>query len=168
MGPLPLAGHRLDRLRGLLLDAHGQRVMLRRQTMAVLLELARRPGEIVSKQFLLDAVWRDCVVTDDSLVQCVLEIRRALGPPGAWLVQTLPRRGYLLDLAGAEDAADRVAGDVPADQSGRLERQPQGTSWFCGRASGPACGPVSGPVSGPMGWLNFLARPAAATKVPAL
>ena len=45
----------------------------------VLAFLATRAGRLVPKQELMDAVWGDVAVTDDSLVQCLMEIRRALG-----------------------------------------------------------------------------------------
>ncbi|WP_352749310.1 winged helix-turn-helix domain-containing protein [Mesorhizobium sp. M0701] len=41
--------------------------------------LAARPGEIVSKDALMQAVWPETFVTDDSLTQCIADIRRALG-----------------------------------------------------------------------------------------
>jgi DNA-binding winged helix-turn-helix (wHTH) protein len=53
-------------------------VQLRPQALAVLVELGRRPGELITKQDLNARVWPDISVTDDSLVQCIVEIRRAL------------------------------------------------------------------------------------------
>ena len=47
-------------------------------------------------------------MTDDSLVQCVVEIRRALGDTRQQVVRTMPRRGYLLIV----DAADTAPRDV--------------------------------------------------------
>jgi TolB-like protein len=69
--------------------------------------LARRPGELITKRDLNARVWPDISVTDDSLVQCIIEIRRALQDDGKRVVRTMPRRGYLLvvDAAGS-DAAD--------------------------------------------------------------
>jgi DNA-binding winged helix-turn-helix (wHTH) protein len=52
---------------------------LRQRTFEVLTYLVRNSGRLVSKQELFAAVWRDVAVTDDSLVQCLVEIRRALG-----------------------------------------------------------------------------------------
>ena len=43
------------------------------------------------------AIWPDVFVTDDSITQCVGEIRRALGEEGVGMLRTLPKRGYLLD-----------------------------------------------------------------------
>src|SRR5882672_4243979 len=43
----------------------------------------------------MQAVWPDSFVTDDSLVQCTLELRRALDDRSQQLLKTVPRRGYL-------------------------------------------------------------------------
>ena len=58
--------------------------------------LARRPGEVVAKDEIFAAVWRNVHVTDDSLTQCVGEIRRAMGDSAHGVVQTVPKRGYRL------------------------------------------------------------------------
>jgi DNA-binding winged helix-turn-helix (wHTH) protein len=76
---LRLNGYTLDLDQARLFDRHGQAVELRPQALAVLLELGRRHGELVTKLDLSARVWPGVSVTDDSLVQCVVEIRRALG-----------------------------------------------------------------------------------------
>jgi predicted ATPase len=50
---------------------------------------------VIGKQELTQAVWSDAFVTDDSLVQCTVELRRALGDRSQQLVKTVPKRGYL-------------------------------------------------------------------------
>ena len=47
----------------------------------------------------MQAVWPDAFVTDDSLVQCTLELRRALEDRTQQLLKTVPRRGYLFTSA---------------------------------------------------------------------
>jgi TolB-like protein len=76
---------------------------LRPQSAAVLRALAARRGETVSKAALLDEVWPGIAVTEDSLVQCIGDIRRALGSTRD-AVRTLPKRGYRLDLDAAPAA----------------------------------------------------------------
>lgn len=44
----------------------------------------------------------DFVVTEDSIVQCIREIRSALGEPGQRLLRTVPRRGYRLESRKTE------------------------------------------------------------------
>ena len=51
---------------------------------------------------LADAIWPDSFVTDDSLVQCTVELRRALHDPEQQIIKTIPRRGYLFASAVTE------------------------------------------------------------------
>ena len=98
----------LDTATETLRDGSGEPVALRPQSMQVLLTLAARSGETVSKDDLIAAVWPDVAVTDDSLVQCVADIRRALGPEGRDALKTVPRKGYRLDAETVEDGAART------------------------------------------------------------
>ena len=81
-------------------------VALRRKSTDVLRYLLERPGRLISKDELVNAVWPDVVVGDDSLAQCITEIRRALGQTGRACIKTVPRRGYLLEAEAP--AAPRV------------------------------------------------------------
>lgn len=81
---------------------------LRRQTAAVLRALAARRGRNASKAELFAEVWGDIAVTDDSLTQCVTEIRRALGSARGVLV-TVARDGYRLEAEAALPEAGRGA-----------------------------------------------------------
>jgi len=51
---------------------------------------------------LLAANWPGVTVTEDSLTQCISEIRRLLGETGRDLIRTVPRRGYIFDVAVIE------------------------------------------------------------------
>src|SRR5205085_769388 len=42
-------------------------------------------------------IWPDAAVTDDSLVQCLIEVRRALGDDAQQIIKTVPRRGYIFE-----------------------------------------------------------------------
>jgi adenylate cyclase len=98
----------LDLRRGcLLLD--GREVTLRPKTFAVLSYLAARPGQLVSKEELFAAVWPNLVVTDDTLVQSIGELRRALGDNGPRMIATVPKRGYRFE-AGAAPPDRRKSG----------------------------------------------------------
>ena len=44
--------------------------------------LHTRAGQLVGKDEIMDEVWSDCEVTEDSLVQAIGDIRRALGDAG--------------------------------------------------------------------------------------
>jgi DNA-binding winged helix-turn-helix (wHTH) protein len=65
----------------------------------VLRHLATNLGRVVTKDELLEVNWPGVTVTDDSLTQCISEIRRALGDAGRDLVRTVPRRGYMIVLS---------------------------------------------------------------------
>jgi DNA-binding winged helix-turn-helix (wHTH) protein/tetratricopeptide (TPR) repeat protein len=86
-----------------------------------LLYLAQRPGRVVPKAELMEKLWPQTFVTDDVLVQCVVEIRRALGDPAKTpqYVQTVPRRGYqfLAAVRPLDQGADAPP-TVPVDLAG--------------------------------------------------
>jgi DNA-binding winged helix-turn-helix (wHTH) protein len=100
---------RLDPARRILLDAAGCRVELRPKTFDVLHLLLQRADRLVTREELLDLVWGEIHVTDDSVTQCVVEIRRALGEAAGVRIRTLPRRGYLLDLQPVSLAPPELA-----------------------------------------------------------
>ncbi len=73
----------------------GEEVALRAKSFEVLAYLVERPGRLVTKAELIDAVWRDVSVADNSLAQCILEIRRALDDDAQQSIRTVARRGYI-------------------------------------------------------------------------
>src|SRR4051812_10871543 len=111
---LRFGGFAFDPVRGVLRQPSGAETVLRPKSPGLLYHLARHAGQVVGRDALLDAVWPDVSVTDDSITQCVTEIRRALGAEGAALLRTLPKRGYLLDTAVTTDAARPHAAAPPA------------------------------------------------------
>ncbi len=68
---------RLDLARGTLLRG-GTPVSLRPKSFEVLHQLVLHAGQLLSREELLRAVWPNVIVSDDSLTQCLIEIRRAL------------------------------------------------------------------------------------------
>ena len=84
----------------------GVEIALRPKAFDVLLYLAERAGRLVAKEEIIEAVWPDVAVTDDSLVQCVREIRSALGDSSQRLIKTVHRRGYVFaaELSRTHDA----------------------------------------------------------------
>jgi len=78
---------------------NGERVIrLRPKVMDLLAALARNPGQVLTKQVLLDMVWPDVTVGDASLTVAVGELRDALGDDleSPDYISTIPRRGYRL------------------------------------------------------------------------
>jgi adenylate cyclase len=106
----------LDLDRGCLLFDGGE-VALRPKTFGVLRFLAENAGRLVSKEDLFAAVWPNLVVTDDTLVQSIGELRRALGDDGARFIRTIPRRGYRFDAAVSQVATPLRAPTTPSPRS---------------------------------------------------
>jgi predicted ATPase len=87
--------------------------------------LVRNPGRLIGKQELIAAVWPESFVTDDSLVQCTLELRRALDDRDQRLLRTVPRRGYLF-TAEVTQGTPRAPASNDADSPGSTERRKSG------------------------------------------
>jgi len=87
---------RLDTLRGTL-HGPGETVLdVRPKAFALLRFLLENPGRLHGRAALLDTLWPDVVVTDDSLTQCVSDLRHAFGDRAPLVLKTVPRRGYAL------------------------------------------------------------------------
>ncbi len=84
----------LDTAQGRLTGLEGD-VKLRPKSFLLLCYLVRNAGRVLPKDELMSAVWPDVIVTEDSLTQCISDVRRTLGDAGARLLKTVPRRGYL-------------------------------------------------------------------------
>ncbi len=108
-----VAGHVVDLDRHELRANDGQRVELRPQALDLLIHLARNAGRVVGKTELLEQVWPGVVVTDDSLVQAVGDVRRAIGDNAHQVIQTVPRRGYRL-IADPMHVAEPAAAESQA------------------------------------------------------
>ena len=69
---------------------------LGRRSVALLRELVRQPGQLVSKDALIEAAWPGQAVEESNLTVQIAALRRALGeaPGGAGWIETMPRRGY--------------------------------------------------------------------------
>lgn len=68
------------------------------KSIQVLMVLARRPGEVISRRELLREVWQDRPVSDEVLSRCISLLRSTLGddPKDPSYIQTIPRVGYRL------------------------------------------------------------------------
>jgi TolB-like protein/DNA-binding winged helix-turn-helix (wHTH) protein len=108
-------------------------IEIRPKTFEVLKLLVENAGRLVSKDEIVAAVWSGVFVTDDSVVQCIKELRRALGPDGERLVRTVPRRGYRLEADGPTDLSTtppdfdaRRADGQPGSMAGAVPRHSHG------------------------------------------
>jgi TolB-like protein/DNA-binding winged helix-turn-helix (wHTH) protein len=89
---------------------------LRPQTAAVLALLLARAGQLVMHDELIEAVWGDTVVTDNSLAQCISEIRSALGAGHEHVIETVPKRGYVVRVRVTRDIASLPVAETRTSQ----------------------------------------------------
>lgn len=76
---------------------HGSPLPLGRRTVALFAELAKRPGEVVSKDALMQAVWPQDIVEEGNLTQHIYLLRKTFRDGGGALqLETVARRGYRL------------------------------------------------------------------------
>ena len=97
------------------LQRGSETVRLEPKAMELLVVLASRPGEVVSREELLSAVWPGVVVGDEALSQVVTKLRKALGDDvrAPTYIETISKRGYRLIAAvtplGGVPAAEMAA-----------------------------------------------------------
>jgi DNA-binding winged helix-turn-helix (wHTH) protein/predicted ATPase len=108
-------------------------IKLRPKAFAVLNHLLGRPGQLVTKQELLNAVWPETFVGDAVLKVAIRELREALGddPKFPRFIETAHRRGYRFigQIAESEPtlAKDRgIRGDRTSTLGQRPDDPPQG------------------------------------------
>ncbi len=91
---LTFGRYRLEPRGGLM--SGDRNVRLTPKALALLSFMAARPGDVITKEELFDAVWPEVTVGDAALVTCIQEIRSALGDDARRprYVETVHRRGY--------------------------------------------------------------------------
>jgi DNA-binding winged helix-turn-helix (wHTH) protein len=124
-----VGNHAVDFSREALIGPDGSIVLLRPRVWLVLRFLALHAGRLVGKGELMDEVWADCEVTEDSLVQAIGDIRRALGEAGRTALRTLPRRGYMLVIDDSRPAPQEELASIGDRLTARASRR------FVGRES---------------------------------
>jgi tetratricopeptide (TPR) repeat protein/DNA-binding winged helix-turn-helix (wHTH) protein len=119
------ADFELDVLRSCL-TCRGKELPLRHQSFQLLQYFVEHPGVLISKDELTAAIWNDTAVTDNALVQCVTEIRRALNddPHNPRCVKTFSKVGYRF-IATIKVAYDPPKFSVPDEQPHFLDPVPQ-------------------------------------------
>jgi DNA-binding winged helix-turn-helix (wHTH) protein/Tfp pilus assembly protein PilF len=83
------------------LTSSGEPVAISERQLDVLLLLVAHAGQIVAKDDLLQAGWKDVAVGDNSLEQAISSLRRMLGARAGQVayIETVPRRGYRFSVA---------------------------------------------------------------------
>src|SRR5215831_17170171 len=90
------AGFRLHLRKRLLFSVDNQPVPLSPRAFETLVVLVEQAGEMLDKSERMRTVWPKTVVEENSLNQCITQLRRALGErPGEHrFIVTVPGRGY--------------------------------------------------------------------------
>lgn len=111
------------------ISRNGETARVEVRTMRLLLCLAEHAGEVVSIDELLNHVWADVTVSQDSVYQAVTSLRRLLGddPKQPSYIATVPRLGYRM-VATVGPWTDQPT--VPSPTSGT------GSKWIAGAAIG--------------------------------
>lgn len=126
----PLGGMQVSPSSGELLVG-GTAVTLQPRIMQVLVALARRRGEVVTRDDLILACWGGRAVSEDAINRCVQAIRRIAETHGGFAIRTVARVGYrLTETAPTTDRAQVASPPSP----------PTGA---------PADAPVNAPPSSP-------------------
>ncbi len=124
--PLAFGPFILDPEAGRLLEG-GRVIPLAPKPFETLHYLAERRGRVIPKSELMEKLWPETFVTDDVLVQSVVDIRRALGDHAKTpqYIETIPRRGYrfLAEVRVHEGSAQLEVHD-PKPGSGPNESAP--------------------------------------------
>ena len=76
----------------------GETTRIEPKAMSVLMLLASKAGQVVTREELEDSVWTNLVVGPDSLTNTVIKLRRALGDEAknSRFIETIPKTGYRL------------------------------------------------------------------------
>ncbi|HLJ45840.1 MAG TPA: winged helix-turn-helix domain-containing protein [Bryobacteraceae bacterium] len=102
-----------------------EEVLLRPKSFEVLTYFVQHHGRLVTKAALIEAVWPDTAVGDNSLSQCLFDIRRALGDDSQQLIRTVPRRGYLFTASVTTPLLEfpREPGPLPVQPCPSVDRK---------------------------------------------
>jgi TolB-like protein/DNA-binding winged helix-turn-helix (wHTH) protein/tetratricopeptide (TPR) repeat protein len=117
----------VDIERGALLH-DGVDIPLRPKCFEVLTYLVKHHGVLVTKDQLMDVVWPNSMVTEDSLTQCLLKIRVALGDTKKEMIRTIPRRGFIFDVPVRVLSPGEVSEPATAARPWLDSRKPSGWS----------------------------------------
>jgi DNA-binding winged helix-turn-helix (wHTH) protein/tetratricopeptide (TPR) repeat protein len=104
-----------------LLTSNGQRMALTPKVFAVLCEIARRPGQLVTKEALREAVWGHQYVSESTLKTTISQLRTALSDDARQprYIETASRRGYrFIGVGSAGQASEGRSEPAPVVYGG--------------------------------------------------
>jgi DNA-binding winged helix-turn-helix (wHTH) protein/tetratricopeptide (TPR) repeat protein len=118
---LRFSGFELDPVRAELRRPDGETIKLRPKALEMLRLFAASAGTVLSKQQLMEAVWPNVHVGEDSLFQCIREIRAALGDDKRQVIRVISGRGYLFDAEVTDTALPAAPAGATPGQPARVE-----------------------------------------------
>lgn len=123
------------------LHADGRDVYLPPKTFETLRFLVERPGHLVTKTELLDAIWPGVAVSENALTRCIKEVRAALDDDvhAPRCIETVPRVGYRFIApveVGPGEQATKAASSVAVESAAADETAPPGVDVAAG--AGPS------------------------------
>ena len=73
-----------------------QTARLEPRMMRVLVLLADQPGEVLSREFLIETIWENKFVGEEALTQAISRLRKVFGdnPHQPQFIETIPKIGY--------------------------------------------------------------------------
>ena len=110
---LRFAGFQIDLQRAELRGPGGELIRLRPKTFDMLAFFAGNTGRLLTKQELMERFWPGLHVGEDSLFQCIREIRAALGDSQRQIVRNVSGRGYLFEADVTIAATEQIRPDAP-------------------------------------------------------
>jgi DNA-binding winged helix-turn-helix (wHTH) protein/tetratricopeptide (TPR) repeat protein len=140
----------LDDDRAELRRPDGETVRLRPKTLALLQVFLASGGRILSKRELMRAVWPNVHVGEDSLFQCIRELRAGLGGEGHRVIQLVPQLGYqLVEMSPqvpafpAAPGKDRTEAAPGFDETGSATARKSRVPWRAVAAAAGACSVIA-------------------------
>jgi predicted ATPase/DNA-binding winged helix-turn-helix (wHTH) protein len=110
----------------------GEPLKLGSRALDILIALASRPGQIVSKDDLTQLVWRGAFVDETALRVGISAVRKALGNGGDRYITTVPGRGYCFVL-DVETTATKPTPERPHFKRLKPQRLPAQIARVVGR-----------------------------------
>lgn len=118
-----------------------EEIRLRGKTFQVLRYLVARPGQLVTKEALLDGVWGEVAVSDSMPSICIAELRKALGDDAKTpsLIETVHGRGYrfIAQFRPTQASSPPAAPASAPLMVGRDEELAQIREWFTAEQGKP-------------------------------
>ncbi len=104
---------------------NGETTKLEPRVMDLLVYLAQRPGQVLPREELEQAIWAGTVVGYDALTSAIIKLRKAFGddPRKPWLIETLSKKGYRLIAAVHAPGPAAPPSVTPVPASGLRSRR---------------------------------------------